>query len=330
MKDSADIRKWNKLKIKQLLFGGELFSKQQIALKTGLSVATCNTLLNEMEEAGEVLGEKKRMHDVGRGTVCYCLNHDYESFLCFYLDVIGDNRIMDISVVDAGGREKAHKRKDSGKFKEKDILKEIESVCKEHPNISQIIMGIPGLFTDGRMEHCDCPELNGWECAKEISQLTGVPVYVENDMYLKAFGYYKKGAEDQIVTLAYFPEKLLPGTVSVGNGIIWKGTHQFAGMVGFLPFEMDRKEVMERLKKDTCRPLISKAMTSIIVLVNPAVIVVSGALVDEESLSWIREDVRRWIPDRYLPEFVYENDFTEIYRIGMYQKALSLKEEALR
>ena len=85
MKDSADIRKVNKNKI---LWQGGQYAKQQISLKTGLSVATCNTLLNTMEEAGEVIGEKKQLQDVGRESVCYQINEAYESFLCVYFELI--------------------------------------------------------------------------------------------------------------------------------------------------------------------------------------------------------------------------------------------------
>lgn len=79
MKDSADIKWANKSLIRVLLRSGSAYTKQQIALQTGLSVASCNTYLNEMEAAGEVLGESRRLHDVGRSSVLYKLNERYES-----------------------------------------------------------------------------------------------------------------------------------------------------------------------------------------------------------------------------------------------------------
>ena len=79
MKDSADIKWANKSLIRVLLRSGSAYTKQQIALQTGLSVASCNTYLNEMEAAGEVLGESRRLHDMGRSSVLYKLNERYES-----------------------------------------------------------------------------------------------------------------------------------------------------------------------------------------------------------------------------------------------------------
>ena len=48
MANSSDIRKDNKKKIYRLMLDHQQYTKQQISVKTGLSVATCNTLLNDM------------------------------------------------------------------------------------------------------------------------------------------------------------------------------------------------------------------------------------------------------------------------------------------
>lgn len=42
------------------MWQGGAFTKQSVSAKTGLSVATCNTLLNDMDQCGEVISEKKR------------------------------------------------------------------------------------------------------------------------------------------------------------------------------------------------------------------------------------------------------------------------------
>lgn len=48
MKDTADIKRENKSQIRKLLISGNSYTKQQVSLQTGLSVASCNTYLNEM------------------------------------------------------------------------------------------------------------------------------------------------------------------------------------------------------------------------------------------------------------------------------------------
>lgn len=77
MKNSADIRRDNKKSIYRFLLedrgavrtsqtmerpeGERLrqYTKQEVAAATGLSPATCNTLLNDMERAGDCAGRKE-------------------------------------------------------------------------------------------------------------------------------------------------------------------------------------------------------------------------------------------------------------------------------
>ena len=97
-------QKQNKARIGRLLAAGEELSKQQIARKTGLSVASCNTYLNEMEQMGEVLGTKKKLHEVGRNTVVYRLNEDHECFVGLYFELIGGVKSLTTVVFSPTGR----------------------------------------------------------------------------------------------------------------------------------------------------------------------------------------------------------------------------------
>ena len=69
--------------------------KQSIAADTGLSVATCNTLLNELERSGEVYSQKYQLNGVGRSTSVYQINEDYESILCCLLYTSSINALQD-------------------------------------------------------------------------------------------------------------------------------------------------------------------------------------------------------------------------------------------
>ena len=326
MKDSADIRKLNKYKIKKILWKGGDYTKQQISVNTGLSIATCNTLLNEMEEANEVIGKKKRLQDVGRESVCYQINENFETVLCVHFDLANGEKNLTLTLLSAIGTiiKRAEK-----KYKVLDyttIADEIQNVCEHYKNISQIIIGTPSIAENGVIQHCDISELENVKIVEKIQCQFSIPVYLENDMHLKAYGYYKKcGNQEQIVTLANFPAHVLPGTASVHAGMILKGKNQFAGMVGFLPYGMERQEQISLLKKSTCRPFIVKSIASIIAIINPGVIVLTGDLLCQDSLEWVKKDCLAYIPEEYIPDFVYEQNLDSFYLEGMYQKALDLK-----
>ena len=63
------------------------YTKQEVAAATGLSPATCNTLLNDMERAGIVQGGRKKAGDVGRSSVLYQIREDHEHYLALYFYV---------------------------------------------------------------------------------------------------------------------------------------------------------------------------------------------------------------------------------------------------
>jgi len=52
MIDSADVRKLNKNKIRKIMWKGGVWTKQTVADVTGLSVATCNTLIERTRKRG--------------------------------------------------------------------------------------------------------------------------------------------------------------------------------------------------------------------------------------------------------------------------------------
>lgn len=326
MKDSADIRKINKNKILKILWRGGQYTKQQLSVQTGLSIATCNTLLNELEQSHEVVGEKRRLQDVGRESVCYQINEGFESFLCIYFEFYNGEKHLILHLLSPVGNilEKINKKYELIDYPV--IANEVEIIRKRYNNISQIIVGTPSIAENGIIRHCDIIELENVELVIQLEQQFHIPVYLENDMHLKAYGYYSKcGKANEIITLANFPSHILPGTASIHAGMILKGKNQFAGMVGFLPYEMDREKELEQLGKETCRPFVSKAVTSIITIINPGIVVLTGDLLSKDSLDWIRNDCLQYIPNEYMPTFIYETNLNTFYLEGMYQKALDLK-----
>lgn len=327
MKDSSDIRKRNTNKIRRLLWKGGAYTKQRIAVETGLSVATCNTLLNNLAQRGEVVGEKKRLNEVGPGSVLYQINEAYEYFLCIYPEQLKGKKLLTLLLLSVTGRVLEQIQKEYTYLDYASISEEVECLCQSYRNLSFIAVGIPGIAEKGIIRHCDIEELEDTAIVKNLEQQFQIAVHLENDMHFKAYGYYKKcGDSEGIITLANFPAHVLPGTASVHAGMILKGKNQFAGMVGFLPYGMERSKELLLLEKETCRPLVSQAIASVIAMINPGTIVFTGDMLEEGSLEWIREDCLLVIPEEYMPEFIYRDSLDDYYIEGMYQKILDRKE----
>lgn len=330
MKDSADIKKQNKGLIRKLLADGKGYSKQQISAKTGLSVASCNTYLNEMEQTGEVLGKKQKLHEVGRSAVVYQWNEDYESILGLYFERIQNVDSLTTVLLSPTGAIKKFSRNAFALLDCHVLYRAVEEALSQFPNVSQVVVGTPSVAENGVIRHSDIPELEGIALVSELEKRFSLPVFLANDMYYKVYGYYRKeGLTSQIVTLVNYPSGVLPGTATVYNGTVLTGRNLFAGMVGFLDYGVSREEQIQRLHRPLAAPLIHQAVIALISILNPHKLLLTGDLICKSDLEPLRAACQKCIPEEYMPEFGYIEDMVPYYLAGMYQAAMDRKEERM-
>lgn len=328
VKDSAAIKRANKGRIRSLLLCAKAYTKQQIAQQTGLSVASCNTYLNEMEAAGEVIGEKQQLHDVGRSSVLYRLNEAHESILCIsFALLLGVKSITTWVLSPLGNLLYEQKRA----FQPLDVAAvegQVADALGRFPNISQIMVGTPSIAENGVICHSDIPELENVPMKTLLETRFGLPVFLANDMHYKVYGYYRQEqCPDQIITLVNYPAGVLPGTATVHKGVLLAGKNLFAGMVGFLDYGISREQQIRQLQRPTAQPLIIRAAIALISILNPHRLVLTGDLVREEDLEQIRRACLRCIPREYMPDLRFVADVEACYRWGMYWMAMDRKEK---
>ena len=326
MGSSADIRKENKRSIYQVMIDGGQYTKNQISKETGLSVATCNTLLNDMLHNGLVSGDEKTFGEVGRGSVLYQIKEDHESYLCLHFMAEQGVKVVETLVFSPTGKILLQEKKEYESIEYAQIESIVENVFAKIENIKQIIVGVPGICEHGIITHCDLPKLNQVDLKKCLNKRFNVKVTLKNDMHLKALGYYKLTSSEDVITLGNFPSHILPGTVSVHKGMIIDGVNQFAGMTGFLPYGVSRENQLNMLEADTCIPFIKMSICAIIVLINPSIIVLTGDLINETRLEKVKEECLKDIPMEFMPEFKIVDNFNDYYYEGMYLQAIKNKE----
>ncbi|MSA01602.1 ROK family protein [Lactonifactor sp. BIOML-A3] len=327
MKDSSDIRKLNINLIRRLLYSNKEYSKQDISLKTGLSLSTCNTLLNELAANNEIIGEKKQLQNIGPRTMVYHVNTQNEQLLCISFEITKGLKTLILNVLSfAGNILEEHIQ--TYDYLDYDLIKkESMTILAQWPNISQVIISGCCVPDHGIIRICDIEELENVAIVNKLSTAFSCPVHLENDMHLKSYGYYIKSKDSKkILTLANFPSKALPGISTIYNGTLIRGSHLFAGNIGYLPFELSPRELLLLLgDKKTARPIISRVIIAIISMIDPSSIVLTGQLVEASDLAVIRSDCMKTIPERYLPELHYADDLYKYMMVGMHQKALDIK-----
>ena len=171
---------------------GKEFTKQELARHTGLSTATCNTLINEMAADGEVTGHKLQLGEVGRSSLAYQLNESYEFTLCVWFEMMDESRVLYLYLLNALGNI-AEKRQASSSFlDEACLINEIEQMMQKQKRIRAIMIETPSLLKEGKISHCDITELDGCDLVGKLQSRFSVIVHMENDMDYRVYGYYKK------------------------------------------------------------------------------------------------------------------------------------------
>ncbi len=335
MATTNEVRSQNVAQIRRVLWRGGLFSKKDIASELGLSVATCNTLLNEMAAAGEVVAEPHRTGCAGRGGLCYRAAEDCATIVAADVDLQGDERVVRAQLLSLTGAVLESRRVVLPYLDAGILVEQLAQACDLRSNVRKIVLGVPGTVCGGVVDHCDAAELDGADVAKAVAERIGLPIHIENDMHLKASGYaHEHCREGELATLANFPPHVLPGTATVHAGEPIRGAHGFAGMVGFLPYTengapINRDRLIELLGPATCRPLVAHAVTSLCAVLNPDVVVLTGGLLDASCAKWLRDECARTLPEEFLPRLRFEQDFDRYYRVGMHQTALDYLERTL-
>lgn len=329
--DASDVRKLNTNLIRSVMWRGGEHTKQSVALDTGLSVSTCNTLLNELEKNGEIIGRKQQLHGVGRSTCVYRINEDYETILCIRYDMDPNGvRTIQCDVLSMLGSVIFRDHSCYEWLDPQLIGEKIAEMLEKFWNISCIIVGTNGFLDNGLIHVSDIPEMESIPLLDVIQSKTrGLPTKIMYDLHCYAYGAYKKaGYSTETVTFYHCPSHHLPGSASVINGKIVTGKNNFAGLTGYLPRGISPDE---QIRLVTQNPhditYVIEAITAIITVLNPNEIVFAGDIIDAAAISQIRSACEKQIPSNFLPKFrLIGAEYESSYLEGMYQIALEMKQ----
>ena len=328
MTTSADIRKDNKKRIYKQMLDRKPYTKQRIASITGLSVATCNTLLNDMLASGVLsIGSEKELHGVGRGSALYSVNDRHECYLLVILSARNRQKTVECSLVSATGDIIRQNRSAHSVLNPADILKMMKDTANGYPHMNQIVISVPGVVDGDEITFCDIRELEGTGFVRMLRAESDKIISIENDLHCIACGYaHETQAQDAISTLAVFSEQMMPGTVTMYKGRIIRGHNGIAGLAGFMPLGIAPDELPKRMTGDGCRELIARITGAVITFLNPGEMVFSGDLVSEEVLGEVAAFCEKSIPAKYLPTFRIVPDFDRLLLKGMFWKAVENKQ----
>ncbi|TGE34748.1 ROK family protein [Desulfosporosinus fructosivorans] len=310
-----------KTALKALTFG----TKLTIANVTGLSVATCGNILNELSERGEAIEADLEQSNGGRPARRFMYNANYSYIACIYVSNDGGVYRTTHAVTNLTGEVIEENSAEVEIINYEVIDNLIEKLIYSYENIKAVGIGIPGIIYRGIIGAVDIKELADLPLATRLKAKYNLKVIVENDMNLIAYGFYKKQNYDEAktITVVNFPKGNGSGAGIIVEGHIIRGNTNFAGEVSYLPFDKSREDQIKQTNSaDGCFPLMVKTIGSIIAIINPETIVITGGLIRSNMQEDFSIACRKTIPHEHMPQIIIQENMQEDYINGLVSTTL--------
>ncbi len=317
--NTVSVKQMNTELVKTVLKSMPVNTKASIAAATGLSNATCNTILNELVAVGEALELDKENSNGGRPASQFQYNGDYAYVVCLYIENESRKPVIHYGIINLIGQiiEEKSISKDIVEYDTVEHL--IGQILLDYPKIKAIGIGIPGVvFAHSVISICDIKALTNYHLAERLQNKFGIKVMLENDMNMTALGYYKELNNQEAATIVVltFIKDNLPGAGIIVDGHIVRGHTNFAGEISFLPFDCTRKQQLELLKnRDSVLALTVKSLCSIIPVINPQTILLTGSLLSQDMMVEIHSRCCDIIPKEHISNILLKEN-THIYYLG--------------
>lgn len=315
------VKKINVELVKNALRTSGTGTKASVAGQTRLSVATCGTILNELVQTGEILELGWEESSGGRPARIYQFNADYASIICMIVRSEGGLQSITCSIANLNGDIIEEAVKECDEITPDTLGDWLDKMIADHPNVQAIGIGIPGVVQHGRIGICDVPALADQPLGLFLkNRYEEVEIIIENDMNLTVYGLYQKLLLDEESHFAVltFPKNHYPGAGFIVNGRLLNGNSFFSGEVSYLPYGIPREEQLRLLQgSGDPRKLAVHALVSIISIINPATIVITGDNISPEMLEDLRSGCLDIIPQGHMPELIIQQDTRQEYMTGL-------------
>ncbi|MDD3205090.1 MAG: ROK family protein [Lachnospiraceae bacterium] len=326
---TAQVKENNKELIKKAIIELKQATKIMVAKKTGLSVATCNTLLNELARSEEIVEVKleKKASCAGRPSKTFRINDDFHLTCCisFLKDATGFS--IHYEIIDLLGNILSEKMLSEAEITYEKIYHLLQSIILEYSNLRIISISIPGMKDeDNKIVTCSIPSLIGINLVQSIEDDFGIPAMIDNDMNLIALGLYKekKNLSSTTVISLSFENGKCTGAGIIINGSIIHGKNNHAGDTTILnlPVESPRG-LFHSIPKINMEDSIAKVISIFIYLFNPDIIMLTGQSMNITLIGPVSDLCKRSVGEARMPEIVYAQDTSSYLFTGLTEVTLS-------
>ncbi len=318
------VRQRNRRFIRNLMRDYRQIGKADLAEVSGLSFPTVSALLGEMLATGEVVLLDETQTRGGRPAGQYALAPLFRAGICAYIT----DMFLCLRVVDVFGETVFERRLPfPANDCEAALSDAIRYVQKRFPTLDAMSLGLPGVVRDGRVLFLPShPELNGVDLHERLRQTFGIEVFLENDV--NAFVLAERETWPSL--FHFLRSDACSGSGILIDGKLMRGSGGYAGEIEYLDLPLSgshrtlnerlamiAREYKDELYRRAVNQLISEVLVSVVCILNPADVALSGFVLDDSDLTEISNLIKARLPQERSARLHIVSDVEPLYFAGL-------------
>ena len=320
--DAKLMKELNKRQLRRILRQCKEATKPELADRTGLSVVTINSLLEDLLKTGEVVQSGLAPSGGGRPSTRYQYRPDYRYAVLLYGHQSEGRNLMHLAVVNLMGECVWRKEEYFDEILVESFEAVLDDVIGRFPEIGLLAFGLPGEVVDDVVTIHDYQALVGPEFMAQYKERYHLPVVFENDINAMTYGACREGdVEKATVAGIYLPRIYPPGAGLVIQGKIYYGTSHCAGELAGLPVPVSWDSLDYGREHDVLENL--KLLTAVYgFTVAPETLIFYGDFFTEELQEQLRAYSGRLLEGKFHMDLIFAENLERDYEEGMKRLAL--------
>lgn len=320
--DAKLMKELNKRHLRRILRQCKEATKPELADRTGLSVVTINSLLEDLLKTGEVVQSGLAPSGGGRPSTRYQYRPDYRYAVLLYGHQSEGRNLMHLAVVNLMGECVWRKEEYFDEILVESFEAVLDDVIGRFPEIGLLAFGLPGEVVDDVVTIHDYQALVGPEFMAHYKERYHLPVVFENDINAMTYGACREGdVEKATVAGIYLPRIYPPGAGLVIQGKIYYGTSHCAGELAGLPVPVSWDSLDYGRENDVLENL--KLLTAVYgFTVAPETLIFYGDFFTEELQEQLRAYSGRLLEGKFHMDLIFAENLERDYEEGMKRLAL--------
>ncbi len=303
--------------LREMKQGGTM---QELSRKTGLSLATCGTILADLVKRNEVMELTHSESSGGRPARLYACNLKKSESALLHFSIV-DNVIHLHGGIAAGyGLVGEWKTMHAGVITPEIVVAALTQLSEDAPGIRAAALSFPCRVCHGLPSHPAFSELRDRRLAELLQKTFEFPIVTDHEMVFATMGTLDSQPALRVggIGLLHFPEKGFPQAGIAVDGVPLRGVTGFAGEISHLPFGISRAQQVLRLRnRNGLIGQMAETIAMFSAILNPRLLILSGALVDLSMRTPLERLCGQLIPPEHLPELTFCETYLDVCHRGM-------------